>query len=608
MRYAGVLLFFFLPYLLAAQSDTLSVFLEKGLSVAQEHYQQDELEKAIRVAEQYLETAIREEASPSSALGNLYHKLGVYHYVADDYNAAQQAYEQAIRVRKEAPGPESADLSRSYHNLGVALKEKGNFRSAVDQLLKAVLIRRQLEDKSHLATSYQELGIVYAREGDYDFALEYHRAALQIFEESEEGPTYDIARTHQAMGIIFQKKKNLTAALPLLEKSNEQFIQLYGKEDPDVADCYNNIGIVYDDLQAYSAALSAYREALAINRSLYGEQHPRVALNYNNLGFTHYQLKEYQEALSYHQKALAIRLEVYGDRHPVLASSYTNLADVYAARQQFDQALTYYRIAIECFFPGQRDFTVEQIPNPASSVFIGRATDLLQVLSSQADVLQQWYEQSGEVEKLKQALTTYHAADALIDWMRKGYESTESKLFLLEKALPLYQNAVQICWALNELETEFSLFEQAFHFAEKSKAVLLLAGIQENQARLYANIPDSLLRSETNFRADIAYFEQRLAEEQLSGADPDPALQEQLLQLKQDYQQFQGNLEAAFPVYHAEKYKTEVASVARLQSYLSIQNSSFVTYFFGASSLFILQVSGNEFHWSKVDSLQRGKQ
>jgi CHAT domain-containing protein/Flp pilus assembly protein TadD len=603
MRYAGALLFFFLPYLLVGQSDTLSVFLEKGLSIAQEHYQQDELEKAILIAQQYLEAASTQNAPPHPALGNLYHKLGVYHYVADDYNAAQQAYEQAIRVRKDALGLQSADLSRSYHNLGVALKEKGNFRTAIDQLLKAVLIRRQLEDKSHLATSYQELGIVYAREGDYDYALEYHRAALQIFEETAEGPTYDIARTHQAMGIILQKKKELQAALPLLEKSNEQFIQLYGKEDPDVADCYNNIGIVYDDMQAYSAALKAYQEALSINLSLYGRQHPRVALNYNNLGFTHHQLGQYQEALSYHQKALAIRQEVYGDRYPILASSYTNIADVYVARQQYDQAQDYYRMAIECFFPGQRDFIVEQTPNPASAAFIGRATDLLNVLSSQADALQQWYDQSGEVEKLEQALITYHSADALIDWMRTGYESTESKLFLLEKALPLYQNAVQICWSLNELNPNDDLFKQAFRFAEKSKAVLLLAGIQESQARLYANIPDSLLQQETNFKADIAYAEQRLAEKQLNGANPEPALQEQLLQWKQDYQQFQGDLEAKFPVYHAEKYKTEVASIERLQRYLSAQNSSFVAYFFGETSLFVLQVSGEAYHWSKADSL-----
>ena len=94
-----------------------------------------------------------------------------------------------------------------------------------------------------MATSYNNIGVVYKAKGEYDKALEYYQKSLAI------------------------RLKQL------------------GPDHPDVATSYNNIGLVYDNKAEYDKALEYYQKSLAIRLKQLGPDHPDVANSYHNIAF-----------------------------------------------------------------------------------------------------------------------------------------------------------------------------------------------------------------------------------------------------------------------------------------------------------------------------------
>ena len=156
------------------------------------------------------------------------------------------------------------------------LDKYGMYYDAEAVWLRQIPLAEELYGKEHenTATSYNEIGSVYWKQGDYPEALEYYGKALAIREK------------------------------------------VLGKDHPDTATTYNNIGGVYDDQGEYPKALEYYGEALAIKKKVLGKDHPSTAASYNNIGSMYYQQGKYREALEYLEKALKICKARLGDDHP----------------------------------------------------------------------------------------------------------------------------------------------------------------------------------------------------------------------------------------------------------------------------------------------------
>jgi tetratricopeptide (TPR) repeat protein len=142
----------------------------------------------------------------------------------------------------------------------------------------------------HLAKSYNLLGILHYKKGDYGRALQYHERALAIRTEI---------------------KDQLGIALSL-----------------------TNIGNIDVDLRLFEKAERAYLQALAIYKETGDEA--RLANCMINLGALKQNQDMQEEACEYYQAALsaAVRLNDYGMR----AICLNNLALVYAARGEDDKA------------------------------------------------------------------------------------------------------------------------------------------------------------------------------------------------------------------------------------------------------------------------------
>ena len=292
-----------------------------------------------------------------------------------------------------------------------------------------------------------------------------------------------------------------------------------------------------------------------------------------------------------------MRQELIGPYHPRIGNAHANLGDILIDKGDLDDGLTAYHQAIPHWFTNFRDSSIQALPDLERHTLVGAGVELLVLLRDRAEALRQRFSLTGKRDDLEAALRTYQLCDQLIDYTRQGYESDLSILFLLEQAVPIYEGALACVYDLHQSNPQTVYLEEALRFMEKSKSVLLLRSIKEGRARYAAGIPDSLLQQENNLKADIAYLQQQLAEAELVSGVEDTTLlsqRQQLLLLRQAYDQLIAEFETDFPAYYREKYDNSVVDLAGLQAHLSANGQSLVAYFTGIENAFALAIGPQE--------------
>lgn len=184
--------------------------------------------------------------------------------------------------------------------------------------------------KMHLAKSYNLLGILFYKKGDFTKALAYHHKALSIRTEikDKEG----IALSHTNLG-------NIYTDLQLFEKAESSYLKALEifRETGDqkrAADCLINLGVLKQTLKQNDAAFENYALALKIAEKLndYGMR----SLCLNNMAQVFFDKGNYEKSIAFNEDALKIRNMM--DNNVEVADSYLNLASNYINLKNLDKA------------------------------------------------------------------------------------------------------------------------------------------------------------------------------------------------------------------------------------------------------------------------------
>ena len=277
-------------------------------------------ERITRVAEIYAKAD--DWASRSAYDKEKYAKL-LFDYAGflDDYahyNESVKIYLRQITLSEEIYEKDSTDIATSYNNIGLVYNRQGDYDKALEFYFKALDIYEKVLGKEHpyTATSYNNIGFVYKRQGDYDKALEFYFKALDIDEKvlGKEHP--DTAIDYNNIAGVYYSTGDYDKALEFYFKALDIHEKVLGREHPSTATSYNNIGLVYDNKGDYDKTLEFYFRALDIDEKVLGKEHPDTATDYNNIGLVYKRQGDYDKALEYYEKALAIFLKVFGLDHP----------------------------------------------------------------------------------------------------------------------------------------------------------------------------------------------------------------------------------------------------------------------------------------------------
>ena len=507
------------------------------------------------------------------------------------------AYPEAVRLSEEVvvlySRPNSrlriSDLAKAYYRQAVALHYLEAEEQETTLLRKAIRVAdTTAAGKLWASNAHLYMVYTYFAKGDYQKALLHAEWGEELAREI--GDTISVAKILQQKAQVLSEQKHYEQARDALEDAIDLL-----KNDPinqrSVASQYRLLGDVYKNLGNIDKAIQCLNTAFRIAR----HQNYKPADFATSLGYLYYEFKNYPQAIRYYRIALAL------DQSPYSKSLiFDNLGAVYWKLRQFRRALSFYQLSTAELVSGFEPTTLGQLPSAQPIRLITQKLYLLATIQDKADTWLDYARHAPDSRsrkvRLRNALRTYVLADSMIDYMRYEHEGEGSKLFWRQQTHGLYERALEACYLANDLE-------RAFHFLEKSKAVLLADKLNELGANRQLTEADA--RQQRALRDSIANLQAQLAD--ISVRDPNySVLQSRLERTNEAFDLFRQTLEKANPAYYRYKYDTHTPTLAEFQQQLSTQHevksddTTFVSFFTGDSAIYALVLTNHQARFVKV--------
>ena len=218
----------------------------------------------------------------------------------------------------------------------------GNYEKATKYFKCALKYSLKINDSTHIAKSYNDLGFAYYNHGQYDKAMYLYNKAL-LFINKEHA---DLVTINDNIGCIYYQRGEYNNALSFLSRALEIQKGIDSFNNLKSADLYGNIAVVYNGMDSIDRAMEYQFMALNIRKRILGEEHIDLAVSYSNIGVLYYNLNKFNKALDYSLKALNIRKKILSSNHPLIALSYHNISSLYMETKEYVKALEFTKKAL----------------------------------------------------------------------------------------------------------------------------------------------------------------------------------------------------------------------------------------------------------------------
>jgi tetratricopeptide (TPR) repeat protein len=221
-------------------------------------------------------------------------------------------------------------LSKSYNLLGVLFYKKGDFAAAISHHNKALLIRKSEQDLHGTAQSLTNLGNIYTDLKHYNKAEKSYLQAMSIHHAANNQK--ELANCRINLAVLKHQTHVLGQAQTYYQEALET-----GKRINDyeiISICLNNLAVLYSDFEDYSKAFAFNQDALKIRQLM--ENHVEIADSYLNLAHICIKTADYISAKGYLDTASAIArtydyAEAYRELQKLYAAYYSNTGDYKSA-------------------------------------------------------------------------------------------------------------------------------------------------------------------------------------------------------------------------------------------------------------------------------------
>jgi CHAT domain-containing protein len=325
-----------------------------------------------------------------------------------------------------------------------------------------------------------------------------------------------------------------------------------------------------------------------------------MILEAKNMGHAQF---EYWEALFDHARlandsAFVKKLEAYFNAvtpkdNPFLQLPKFNLVlraqGAYHAKQgDYQKAIAYFEQAIQ-------QLSTKSSKDEMLLQFVREDQQALKILKSKLDAEVNLYQKRPDRIQLDDIYNTAMQAVALLDRMRQKLSTKGARTLLLQDAPLVFEQAIWVAHKMYQQHQDESFLEEAFSFAEKNKAVLLLDALKENQAKKFANIPEQLMQQEQSLLQDISYYRAELSRAEEKGDSVRiPKLRQYLFDKRKALDELKTELEQKYPRYFQLKYESAPITLEELQALLKKEEISVLEYAFTPNYLFIFRIDNKQ--------------
>jgi CHAT domain-containing protein/Tfp pilus assembly protein PilF len=525
----------------------------------------------------------------------IYNNLGVQNIREGNFETARVHLNRSLQLINKYSPKDYEKLVYVYIRLGVINSSMWDFKDAIDKYNEAEnLCNKYIINKNRdIGLINYHKGRIFKQTGDYEKAKQHYQIALNTFESdktvfpSARDKFISIIYINNSLGVLYFELKDYNTAITYYKKCAELSKDYYTEFLPI---SYENIGDCYHKLKQYDEA-DQYFE-LAVNHHLNAKNQEYkylLASVYSCYSQLCLDTKQYDKAYDLLQKAYSIYIRHWGMTHPETSECLLDFGKYFEESGKPDSALYYYQKSIICLSEGFDDMSIYANPSPDMAV---SPLHLINSLKHKAAALSHYYFMTRKFKDLEASLSTYDLAIKLIDKIRLGYQTQESKLFLSENEKSTYISAINTAYIMWKTSAFKKYINKAFEYAERSKASVLLASIRTNEARNFAGIPRSLIENEHNLLRDMALYKELIFEEKRNEKPDEKKIsnwEQKLFTITGEYDNLIKLLEDSFPKYYSLKYNTQVATVDTLQRMLKV-NHAIVEYSLCDTCFFIFHI------------------
>ncbi|MGY3777998.1 tetratricopeptide repeat protein [Isobaculum melis] len=233
------------------------------------------------LAAQYLEqaSAIYQDYFQHEELfiGGLEHRLGTLYYRMGAVELAEQHLNKALETRQ-------LDLAKTVHNLGALSLAKGHLNEAEQHYQQALKIKIELLGNHVLtAKSYQDLALIFTKQGKFDSAKEYYTIAIDMLMHLPKKEAFILAVVYGNLSDLYIEEGDYEASEALLLKALSEKKDVLAENHPSMAVAYMDLGIVYQKMKQLELATQYYQKAYLTRVECFGKEHPETKLAFDAL-------------------------------------------------------------------------------------------------------------------------------------------------------------------------------------------------------------------------------------------------------------------------------------------------------------------------------------
>ena len=451
---------------------------------------------------------------------------GIYNFEVNDYKSSKRAFHQLIETLEKVP---DSIIDRANIDL--------------------------------LSQAYNYIAKMHADEAKFHDAEQYYYKNIRYINTKKPDDQRNLNKTYSLLAETFRKENKHA-------KSNQYFIKALRYHLENKGD-KNSIISVNENIIENHIILNQKDSAnyyLAVLKENLTEDHPFLYKYFNALAEINIVENNYEKALEALNEGLKI-LNAKGINTNFfnIAYQYLLIGNLNSSFGKFNQALMDY------------DLALEQLSNKSN-----KTTDKTLTFK----ILKRKIEALNEIKQFEKSIKTTDQAIAILDELKPSFKNDSDKLFLLDAAFPVFESGIQACFHLYETTKQDSFINKAFHYAEKSKSVLLLESILGTKATEFANIPKAIIEKEQILKSEINRIEKKL------NTSSNQLNEDLLFQLKTEHRNLINTIEVEYTSYYNLKYNSKVINLDQVQNTLNPE-TILVSYFYGNEAIYTVTISEN---------------
>ncbi len=244
--------------------------------------------------------------------------IAIAYSLKSDYTTSESLYHKVLDLAIKYQYTKA--VGSVYNGLAIVSKNQGKFYQSLQYNLKALEVRKSIQDTYGTANTLANIALLYKSINDYNQAEKYMLQAIPLFEQL--GDQAQKAHSLQTLASIYIKKGFFSKADTLLNQS----VLLYEKtgNKSGLGHCYLDLSEVKYQSDSLTVAIEYAQKAL-----LFGREIKSKSLEaYSNRNLAEYYLAMGQKTIAYQYAKAALDTALKIKNYQIISSSLLTMSKI----------------------------------------------------------------------------------------------------------------------------------------------------------------------------------------------------------------------------------------------------------------------------------------